>query len=376
MQNIETFEEEVFKKTLRFLSPVGSLDYKGFDFPFSVVKNPNRLHNMFETGDTTYHTGVLLRALAWRWKAKANHETEKAIFDILNYFTMSQKYNNGCLVRSWTRHEGYSHFPESEKNGTLEANWFGESAPEGSYRYRGVTYMNASYWLRYDISVDAIVTAFTGLYWVAKFGNDAMKSVVKDIAKSQLDYYRKNDWAIRDDQGRLLRYGRHWQINPLCNINRKIITYLAEGGLVERSCYDFFLTRFSTNIPFRHPSTRVQFNNYMSISALAVIQDMGIDVSRSIRTLAEETIAEWNWMNNKIAKYFLGLSLPVLYDVPLTTSHSLHYKLLKTPVPHGNRHNTLNVWEVSAYRMSVAQQEGVFDLPQAWWLELYWCYEK
>ena len=374
MNNIETFEEEVFKRTLRFLSPVGSLDYKGFDFPFSVVKNPNRLHNMFEAGDTTYHTGVLLRALAWRWKAKADHETEKAIFDILNYFTMSQKYNNGCLVRSWTRHEGYSHFPESEKNGTREANWFGESAPEGSYRYRGVTYMNASYWLRYDISVDAIVTAFTGLYWFAKFVNDSMKSVVKDIAKSQLDYYRKNDWAIRDDQGRLLRYGRHWIINPLCNINRKIITYLAEGT-IEKHFVDIFLNNFSTNIPFRHRSARVQFNNYMSISALAILADMGIYVSKSIHTLVDETITEWNWLNNKIGKYFLKLSLPVDYNVPLTEKHSLHYKETKTAVPHGSRHNTLNVWEVSAYRLSIASLPEIYDLPQAWWLELYWCYE-
>jgi hypothetical protein len=367
-------EQEIFQKTLKFLSPIGSLDYKGLDFPFTTVQNPNKLHNMFECGDMTYHTGVLLRALAWRYNSKKDSETSDAIKRMLYYFVLSQKYNDGCLARNWIRYEGYNQLPEFEKNGTLEANFFGDSEPHGSYRYKRIVHDQVTYFIRYDISVDAIVSAFSGLYWVWKFGDDSMKQIVKQIAQNQLAYYRKTKWTIRDDAGKLLRYGRHWIINPICNVSRKIITYLAEGT-IERSVFDFFLNRFSTNIPFRHPSKRVQFNNYMSISALAVLFDMGMKVDNSITTLVNETIREYNYLNNKIKNYFMKSSLPVNYDIPLTLMHSLSFKEVEFPVPHGNRHNTLNVWEVSAYRLSLAKQDGVFDLPQAWWLELYWCYK-
>jgi len=369
-------EEDILNDTLKFLSPIGSLDYKGLDFPFTSVQNLKCYHNMFECGDMSYHTGVLLRALTWRYNfTKEKKKTEILILNILNYYQLSQTYNNGCLVRNWIRKEGYDQLPIHEKHGTLEANFFGDSEPNGSYRYRKVNHLQTEYMIRYDISVDAIVSSFCGMYWAWKFGSEAIKLSVKNIAKNQLNYYRKNNWDIRDEKGKLLRYGRHWIINPICNASRKIITYLAEDK-IEDSMFDFFLNRFSTNIPFKHDSERVQFNNYMSISAMAVLQDMGLNVKNSIKTLSKETSKEWNYLNNKIANYFLGENLEIDYNIPLTNYHSLNYKVVKQPVPHGKRHNPLNVWEVSAYRLSEVRLEKTYNLPQAWWLELYWCYEK
>jgi hypothetical protein len=151
-------EEDILNRTLEFLSPtIGSLDYRGFDYPLSVVKNENRLHNMFESGDMTFHTGVLLRALAWRWKVKRDpKDLQSTLHILINYFRWTQNENNGCLVRSVTRKDGYDQFPPQEMNGFTKANFWGDASPIGSMRYKEVVHPKdgVTYYLRYDISID------------------------------------------------------------------------------------------------------------------------------------------------------------------------------------------------------------------------------
>jgi hypothetical protein len=46
----------------------------------------------------------------------------------------------------------------------------------------------------------------------------------------------------------------------------------------------------------------------------------------------------------------------------------------KKVVPHGLRYRSYNVWEENSHRLAAGREDAI--LPQAWWLELYWCYEE
>lgn len=371
-------ENEIYNKTLQFVSPIGSLDYKGLDWPKDAPKiaNPHRLHNMYETGDTTYHTGVLLRALAWRMRTFDT--TKKEVMRLLRYFELSQAVNDGCLVRNWVRVEGYNQFDEINKNGTAGANWFGDCEPEGSMRYRAVQHANVNYMVRYDISVDAIVTAATGLYWAWVWGDEEVKQLVKQIATTQLDFYKRTNWQIRDDQnGTLLRYGRHWKWNPLCNINSKILNYLATGKK-ETFLLDWLLNKIVTKIPEQPRHEHNQFNNYMTISALAVLHHIGYDVVVAISNLVKETAEESNYCNNKIFNWVFKIDAMITTQLlPELDTINVHWQPSDFAVPHNQRHNCLNAWEANPYRLAIGDMEDrKYELPQGWWLENYWCYSN
>lgn len=370
-------EEKIYQQTIDFITPVGSLDYKGTDFPFSsVVKNEDKEFNMYECGDATFHTGVLLRALAWRFQKTKNSMTYHSILQILFYFRRSQEINDGCLVRSWTREEGYNQFLPGEKNGFTTANWFGDTKHSGSMRYLETNFGGKKYFVRYDISIDAIISALCGMYWAHKFGDATIKEIIQKIAENQLLFYKKTDWKILDKtNGKLLKYGRHWRTNPVGNMLRKILIFLATGEKEELvwGLGDWILNNIWTRVPGMMSKDARQFNNYMIMFAACVLQDIGYNCKNTINNLYKETQGDLHYLNHKIANYFLGKNEVVLKELPETNYHSMTYEEKRTVIPHGMRYRAYNVWEENSHRLALGKIPAT--LPQAWWLELYWCYE-
>jgi hypothetical protein len=207
----------------------------------------------------------------------------------------------------------YSQFPKSEQNGDVVLGFFKESAPgKGTMRWTPFEHNGEKYWLRTDVSVDAISFASMGCYWVWK-NFPQFKDRVKNILKSQYYYYLKTQWKILDDKNKLVRYGNHSSlINPLSKTNELIFEKIANDKEVRLSVP---YLDFINSVPSYIKELRTNyFNSFIGASQLLILTDMGFNVKQAAKLLYEEVKDDRNYYINAIYKKLTGTQVPTAKD--------------------------------------------------------------
>lgn len=389
-------EKEIFENVIRFVSDLGQFHYKGNDF---LIKDGGQtyIYNEFhsgEDGDSAYHTGILGQALAFRY-AKINDNNEKnktkqVINKILDYFKIHID-NVGHIGRNIVSEKAYEIFlpqhKNSDKEWSLWKNLFSKDNPlESNMRYKKIVINNKNYYLRYDVSVDQMISVACFLYWVKKFfpENSIEFSKAALIAKKQIEYYEKTNFKILDENGRLTKFGFHSPTLFPFPVNKLMILILSiVANKQEYVKLSFIDKLFFNNIRtyrkgfYLSKQTRKQFNNYMLTMALHCLCDYGFDLKRGLKNLINETIGENNYYSNAVSSVFFNdflLSKINIETFALKNKHGIVYIEQNVPVSFEDRYG-YNYWEDSAYRKVLISKKvdnapfiGGHDILQAYWI--------
>lgn len=377
-------EQKVFDDTIELISPLGQFHYKGIDLSIAeggTTYIPGKFHSG-EDGDSTYHTGILGQALAWRYVNNPNKqkETVDAIDKLLSYFELFIK-NVGHIGRNIVSEEAYNQFLPIHKNGTKEYSLTKLDKPGGHMRYKEVILNRKKYYFRYDVSADQMTGAINFLYWVNKLmpGTEYAQRAVA-IAQSQFDYYEKNNWKIFDDKGNLTRFGIHaespsltFPINKLFGSTLRIII----GQKPKFSKWDLFVFNFimRTYIPglYKTKRTRDQFNNYMFVMNLHPLINEGVKLEKCIKRMFSETRGEINLYNNIVENILFKTKNLTARDAIIEPKkyHSFAFTEMDFVVAFNER-SGYNLWENSAYRKVVAKRPSEHYVGSEGLLQSYW----
>lgn len=93
-------EGQVYQNAKHLTGPLGQVEYRGLDFFDNVAFNGVGRHNWQEAGDATFNVGVMLGAMAWRYKNTRDPDTLALIRRYVNYYKLMQSLNNGGLVET------------------------------------------------------------------------------------------------------------------------------------------------------------------------------------------------------------------------------------------------------------------------------------
>lgn len=366
-------ERIIFDHATSLISPMGQYHYRGLDLPGAG----GGFHRS-EDGDATMQTGVLLQALAWRYKngsPSQRHDTLAAINAILSYFKYCQDENGGCLARNLVEADAYELFLPQNKSGSG-----GYRIPDraGSHmRYRLTS--DGRYQLRWDVSVDAIVHAVAGLTWVRQFV-PAMAPRATVIAWNQLQFYSRSCWMIRDGRT-LLRYGVHspsfW--NPAGAMIGALLRWLCRGNRTLGPAEQFILRNVRTWVPglYLSKQTRNQYNNYMLLCGLFALYGAGEkSILPGLRRMIGENEGEGNGLAEAIGALVFDLPRGIFYGSQAMPSrgHPTAWEFSPSPVPLHER-TGYNWWEVSPYRRAIRQfVSGIGFQGNHAFLQAYWIY--
>lgn len=374
--------DEAITQSLSLIEPqIGGYHWRGRKFK-SYINSDGKWY-WDEAGDMTFHSAVLMNALAWAYKNTGREDIKNAISKLLDYFLLGQHERNGCLIRDFVDAEAYVKFPASEQNSDKEPGVGGglvDSGPAMKYLPVGLTYNGNShlFMMRYDISMDAISQVVSALYWVKKFVPE-FSNRVTEIASNQLKYYAANNWKILDSKGKPVRYGDHTPslFVPMGRFVQILLRHLT-GRVEERKLLDRVLNLLlRTYIPgvYKSKKTRYQFNNYMFTNILFALVDAGYDFDALLKRMIGETADEYNYHSAAISNYRYKTSLPIIQsDLDFVIRHTNWLTYVTSPVAlkpwvrYGN-----NCWEDSAYTMGTVPAPediplGQEDIIQAWYL--------
>lgn len=357
----------------KLISPLGEFHWRGLFHPDKLHIGSGGEFHSNEQGDATLHTGSYLASQVFRYKATNDDKIIPIISLLLNYFELHQRYNNGGLGRMFVKDKFYQQFPKEEQNGiSKDYNVFNEGeASKFSQRYRPFVYNGEKYWQRYDISVDAISHALFGLFMTYLFV-PSQKERAKDIILLQYEYYRRSDWKIIDEEGRVVRYGNHsTKINFFSRINELIFQYV-EKGTVTPTWKDMMVIN---GIPSYLKGLRINyFNSFINICQLLSLHEMGIDVRKGVSRLRKEMSEGDNWLLNSVYHYITKDKIKCCWDLEewcLNYGHPAG-TLYSERIVSQHVRNGYNKWEFSPNRClfytNGTELTGNHDLLLAYWI--------
>jgi len=377
-------EQEIFDNAKSLISPLGQFHYRGIDF--SIVSGgptyiPGEFHSG-EDGDASYHTGILGQAMVFRYLKNPNkiEETAQVIDRLLSYFELFIEHV-GHIGRNIVSKKAYDKFLPQHKNGTASWSPFLPDKSGDHMRYKEVNLNGNTYYFRYDVSPDQMTGVVNFLYWVVKIiPNSELAIRARNIAKIQLEYYEKNDYLIKDDDGKLLRYGYHKPISYFLPVNLMFVSVLKSiiGRSIDLTWYDKIILNlvrtYMTGI-FKSKKTRDQFNNYMITMNLHSLINEGIDLHKGIKRMFKETEGEKNFYNHAVENHLYKSNKETANENNIVPRnyHSHVYIPTDFVVPFEYR-TGYNYWEASPYRKTLIKKEvlsgflGNEDILQAYWL--------
>jgi hypothetical protein len=312
-----TFEQKIFDRTVELISPVGQYHWRGTDLPFTRSYSDGTQFHYNEDGDASFHTGNLLIALAHRYHYHPDpvekQKTEEAIGRCLNYYRSMQKHNDGMIGRNLVDLDAYAMFPLKHRSGFTRPPRF-KDQPGGHMRYISCEIGKDVYYLRYDLSLDAMIGTLSGLYWVKKFLPQFRMDIHLIVGKMLGHYYREG-WKIRDkEENYTLRYGNHSPCfyNPFGLIVRYLALSMTdpEKGKRRGLKYRFHIWILNQSRTFwtgwfKSKTSRQAFNGLNFMLGLSALLDAGHDVRSGLERIIWETEGEdnrfadaiWNAMN-------------------------------------------------------------------------------
>jgi hypothetical protein len=290
--NISNTELLISQNLDRLVSPIGEFHWRGLNhLDKNHINNVNKFHSN-EQGDATLHTGVLLKALVWKFHKTKCKVTLGIIHRLLYYFEIHTLNNRGMLGRNFVLKEFYDLFPDYGKNSDGETSAFKDDAGK-HIRYREVSVDGKIYYQRYDISVDAVSHVIAGLYWCNKFIPEYSSRCI-NILRSIYDYYQTNNWIIKDDNHREVRYGNHHpKINPFSRTNKIILEAVLNNKHIF-SFLDYIVFNFlPVYLRRKHVRTHY-FNTFIASSQFLILNDLGFNIKRGVKNLHKETRGDSN----------------------------------------------------------------------------------
>lgn len=368
-------EQTAYNNAKTLIGPLGQFEWRGLTHPDkSYIPNTGKF-NYNEAGDGTFHTGILLSALAWKYKNDlANQSDVKVqINKILSYYKLHQTYNGGGIGRDFVDNSAYILFPPCEQNGNVVS-----SVNQcGVMRYRKIQINGTDYWQRMDISIDAMLNTSMALYWTYKFVPDSRVDI-KIIATAIYNYYIANNWILKDVNGNAMVFGDHTPSDaiPLNRINETILKYLMNESKQSLSGTALSVMNASATYVtgvYLSKSTRNQFNNYMILQGLHVMKDMGYVIDVGLNNIINENSGENNFLANAINNYWYKAGNLTIqnFSYPLLNYHCASYTSTDYAVDFSNR-TGYNMWENSPYRLclfkTAIELKGNEEVIQAWWL--------
>jgi len=354
-------EEELIEILKNQIDPYGRYHYHGIS-----SKEERALSLKKEAGDMTYHTGIVLQFLAIRYLVNPS-ETLPIIESLFSY--LEKVRINGIFRRELAFEEEYKRFFPSEKHcskGTL----FGlDSGPCAKWT------LTKDGLVRYDVSLDAISSLVTGLYFVQKY-IFPLRFKVLEWLEEMYNSYRKSHYMIRDlSNNKPCRFGNHIPyIIPLGYLVKNLLEYLLFGDCKRYWHMDFIIENLRTYVTgiFSNKKKRFAYNGYMFSMILNALSEFDPIYKKGLQNLLNEAKGEEN-----------------LYFYALARKHNLNYKLffgtdLDKYIISGYEVNKfigritpldqrlfINRWESSAYTLGIPIKLPLFycneDLLQAYW---------
>lgn len=380
-------ESYAIEKSLKLISPLGQYHWRGKTTPWKeyVTNQIGEDFHQGEDGDGCFHTSILLNALAWKYKNKPDELVLDNIKKILSFYELGIEHS-GHLIRNLVKLEAYFLFPKQEQHSD-KFSFMGLFDNGPQMKYKDVTIDGKTYMMRLDISMDAISNAITGLLYIHKFVKDIdVQNQVKNIVKAQYDYYEKNGWKIKDESGKIVRYGNHKPslLVPMAIPVKYMMEYALFGKVKKRYVHlDLILNSvFRTFIPglYKTKETRRQFNNYMFMNAFFAVSyftDLKSRYKKALIRLIKECRGEMNLFSEAIEAYMANTIIMNKNDrfklFPKKNKFPLAKKEINVVVPLLDR-SGFNLWEESAYEIILETRDlkddiGYEDYLQAWWLK-------
>ena len=337
-----------------------------------------------ELGDMTYHTGILLQFLANSYYEIDSQEKSDYLIDVLLNKYLDSVSINGLIGREFLLVEEYNSILLPHQMHCSKGTFFGLDS--------GICnkwFLKDRYYIRYDVSLDTIISILSGLYFVSKI--EKYRERVVGVVSKLKDYYERNDYFVVDKENdRSCRFGNHHPaIMPLGYLVYQLIHIILKQEVNRNYLMEFILNNIRTYWTgvFKNKKERFSYNGYMFMMIFNAIQDAlnrmdkaekerlnlkNLDYRKGMQRILNEAKGEENIYFFKIAKkynldYFLGrigidLNMCIVKGVSFQKDSDF-----VVPLPYRIE---INRWEKSAYRMhhEISNSDIVFcneDLLQA-----------
>ncbi|EMO57261.1 hypothetical protein LEP1GSC161_2628 [Leptospira santarosai str. CBC1416] len=365
-------ESQVYENAKYLTGPLGQVEYRGLDFFDNAAFNGIGKYNWQEAGDATFNVGVVLGAMAWKYKNTRDPDTLFLIKRYVNYYKLMQSLNNGGFGRNFVNIEAYNQFLPCNKNGAVGVP--ANNAPCGTMRYTDYVFEDQHYKFRYDFSLDAVIHSLIGLYWTYQYV-DELKPDIVQICENLLRYYERNNYEVKDSNNVVLRYGDHRSaINPVAKINEVILKYIARGQMTDLGAWKDILTLGSVVIKLVVQAEDANFfNHYMLLKGVGVLVNMGYPLQNGLKNLINAVNDQGHELADSMDIYFFQTSKIHVKDkggFPLYNYHCLADQTFSDIIGLFDR-KPYNKWEFSPYRRCVIRQPSALGLNPGF-LEAYW----
>ncbi|MDI7197093.1 hypothetical protein QMM61_10325 [Leptospira santarosai] len=365
-------ESQVYENAKYLTGPLGQVEYRGLDFFDNAAFNGIGKYNWQEAGDATFNVGVVLGAMAWKYKNTRDPDTLFLIKRYVNYYKLMQSLNNGGFGRNFVNIEAYNQFLPCNKNGAVGVP--ANNAPCGTMRYTDYVFEDQHYKFRYDFSLDAVIHSLIGLYWTYQYV-DELKPDIVQICENLLRYYERNNYEVKDSNNVVLRYGNHNPAtNPVAKINEVILKYIARGQMTDLGAWKDIITLGSVVIGLVVQAEDANFfNHYMLLKGVGVLVNMGYPLQNGLKNLINAVNDQSHELADSMDIYFFQTSKIHVKDkggFPLYNYHCLADQTFSDIIGLFDR-KPYNKWEFSPYRRCVIRQPSALGLNPGF-LEAYW----
>jgi hypothetical protein len=341
-----------------------------------------------ESGDMTYHTGILLQFLPFRYfwinDFQGKQRTLKIIELILKKY-LDIVSIEGLPRREIALDEEYQRFLPIEKNCDTGALFGIDSGICNKWVKKD------KYWVRYDVSLDALSSLIVGLYYTHRILND-FRGIIDGILNNWYSFYKENNFMVRDLENRKpARFGNHNpKIIPLGYLVMQLLCYMTDKPMINYSWMNFIIENLRTYITgvFLDKKSRYAYNGYMFMMVLDALLDFEkyYKIKRSktnylkgIKNLLNEAKGEENlYFYIKAKKY--GLDYPLIYikegqDLYAYSNQGLYVNGRVGYITSLAHRKNINRWESSAYFISFEKVADLYycneDLLKVYW-QSYW----
>lgn len=294
--------QELFEILDRQIDSIGRYNYKG---------NINMSQFRFlldESGDMTYHIGILLQILAFSYLDKNYTLFSKRLIDLFLNSYLERVFVNGFYGREILYKEEYESMPPHQKH-CKESAFLGLDSGVCNKWVEKNGFM-----VRYDISLDAISSLLSGLYFIYK-NIPEYQDRVHEIVLNMYNYYRKNNYFVRDiDTGESCRFGNHHPaFIPLGFLTKQLIYIILDYQIPRNWFMEFIINNIRTYVTglYKDKMDRFNYNGYMFMMIIHAIQDYiytnnikDISYIPAIKNLLREAKGEQNLFFYKVAKKF------------------------------------------------------------------------
>ena len=272
------------KKKIKELIEVLNLQFDEYDRYWYKGTNSKTLKE--ESGDMTYHVGILLQAFSWMYKKepKIAKVFLKKIFSYLKNVSYTSQFG---------KFYGRGFFLSTE-----------QALPSKTKGQKWIIYEDKI--IRVDLSSDAIMALLAGLYWCKKLVDDKeIKIECLATIANIFSYYKKTNFRVLHPYSKkLMRFGNHENIIPI-----KELVYILQGLSYELTFFDKIRKWFFENMrtylePIISKQERFAYNNYMFTMLLVCLYDYNGSYKKGLTNLLKETQNEYNLFHHKINNYY------------------------------------------------------------------------